>query len=465
MGVTIRPATDGDAEAIVAVMNAVHPPDEQTTLEMFRHEEGLRRPDAAFSRLLAVDAERVVAMGQTQNSHVRPRHKFWLDIAVHADARRQGIGSELERRLRDFSRAHGGTEITANIKENDAVSRGFLEHRGYREAYRRFEMELDVSTFDWSRFEDWRTRLGDLRLFSMAEAREGELDRLFELSITMMGDVPHPDGMPAFTIDDFRRFSALPNFHPGGFFVLADGERWIGLSGVLIQEGRPAYTAFTAVDREYRGRGLATLMKLATIEFVQRNGIAAMRTTNDTVNYPMVAVNEKLGYRRLPARVAMKLTNLAAQESLEQSPAGGKVRDPILRRGRALEVKPLRGYEPEIGGWLWMMEQVRRRTLELVAGLDQETLDWEGPDGGENAIGSLLYHIALVEMSWLFLDIFEQEFPPEVKADFPHEMADDASRLARVPGVPLAEHLGAWTGVGRSSLRSSSRFLWTNGDD
>jgi len=31
-----------------------------------------------------------------------------------------------------------------------------------------------------------------------------------------------------------------------------------------------------------------------------------MRTTNDTVNYPMVAVNEKLGYHRFPARVAMK---------------------------------------------------------------------------------------------------------------------------------------------------------------
>jgi len=74
----------------------------------------------------------------------------------------------------------------------------------------------------------------------------------------------------------------------------------------MCLEGRPAYTYFTGVDREYRGRGLATLLKLATIEFVQRNGIAAMRTTNDTVNYPMVAVNEKLGYRRLPARVGMK---------------------------------------------------------------------------------------------------------------------------------------------------------------
>ena len=75
---------------------------------------------------------------------------------------------------------------------------------------------------------------------------------------------------------------------------------------MLIQEGRPAYTAFTAVDRDYRGRSFATILKLATIEFVQRLGLNAMRTTNDTVNYPMVAVNEKLGYRRLPARVAMK---------------------------------------------------------------------------------------------------------------------------------------------------------------
>lgn len=308
MAVTIRTAADGDAEGIVALMNAARPPEEHTTLEMFRHEEGLRWPEDAFVRLIAVDAEWIVAMGQTQNSHVRPRHKFWLDIAVHPDARRQGIGTEIERRLREFARTHGGGEVTANIKEDDMVSRAFLERHGYREAYRRFEMELDVSAFDWSRFEGWRSRLGSLRLFSMAEAGEDGLPKLFELSMALMGDVPHPEGAPAFTIEDFRRFSASPSFRPEGFFVLADGERWIGLSGVLIQEGRPAYTAFTAIDRDYRGRGLATTLKLATIEFVQRLGVPAMRTTNDTVNYPMVAVNEKLGYRRLPARVAMKLT-------------------------------------------------------------------------------------------------------------------------------------------------------------
>ncbi|MGH2435666.1 MAG: GNAT family N-acetyltransferase [bacterium] len=303
----IRPATSEDIPSIVDLLNEVNPREEQTTREMFRHEEGLRRPESEFSRLLALEAGRVVAMGQVQNSHIRPKHKFWIDIAVHPDARRQGIGSEFEHRLREFAVAHGSTELTANIKANDTPSRGFLESRDYREAYQRFEMELDVSTFDWSKFGGWRSRLGDLRLFSMAEAEEGGLERLFELSMALMVDVPHPEGMPTFTVDDFRRFSAMPNFRPDGFFVLADGDRWIGLSGVLVQEGRPAYTAFTAVDREYRGRGLATLMKLATIEFVQSLGLTAMRTTNDTVNYPMVAVNEKLGYRRLPARVAMKL--------------------------------------------------------------------------------------------------------------------------------------------------------------
>jgi hypothetical protein len=43
--------------------------------------------------------------------------------------------------------------------------------------------------------------------------------------------------------------------------------------------------------------------------------------------------------------------------------------------------------------------------------LDQQTLDWQGLDRSENSIGSLLYHIALVEMSWLFMDLLEDELP------------------------------------------------------
>jgi uncharacterized damage-inducible protein DinB len=108
---------------------------------------------------------------------------------------------------------------------------------------------------------------------------------------------------------------------------------------------------------------------------------------------------------------------------------------------RVLQVEALPGYEPEIGRWLWALEEVRRGTLATVQGLDQRVLDWEGPKGGENSIGSLLYHIALVEVDWLFTDILEEEIPADLAADFPYPMADGQRRLARVPHLPLVDHL------------------------
>lgn len=106
-----------------------------------------------------------------------------------------------------------------------------------------------------------------------------------------------------------------------------------------------------------------------------------------------------------------------------------------------LQVTPLPGYPDEIARWLWAMQQTRVRTLKLVEGLDQETLDWEGPDGLDNSIGTLLYHIALGEMSWLYLDILETVFPPEVTNAFPFDMVSSDNRMTRVAHVPLREHL------------------------
>ncbi|HEU5298487.1 MAG TPA: GNAT family N-acetyltransferase [bacterium] len=305
---TIRPADGTESPAVVDLLNVVNPPEERITLEMFRHEDGMRRPQTAFLRLVAEDDGRLLAVGQTENSHLRPRHKFRIALAVHPRVRRQGVGTALEGRLREFAAARGGTELTAVIREDDRQSRAFLERHGYREAYQRFEMELDVTAFDWGRFPRWRERLGNLRLFALADVgvNDESLHRLFELAMVLTPDVPHPEGMPAFTPEDFRQFAAAPGFRADGCFLLSEGDRWVGISVVEIHEGRPAYTDFTGVERLYRGRGLATLLKLATIEFVQRQGVTAMRTNNDTVNFPMVAVNEKLGYRRLPARVGMK---------------------------------------------------------------------------------------------------------------------------------------------------------------
>lgn len=109
---------------------------------------------------------------------------------------------------------------------------------------------------------------------------------------------------------------------------------------------------------------------------------------------------------------------------------------------RVLQVEALSGYPDEIGRWLWAMEAVRGKTLHVIQGLDQATLDWEGSDGRENSIGSLLYHIAIVELGWLYTDTLQQPFPPEVEREFPFEMWTPEWGIGRVPNLSLADHIG-----------------------
>ena len=53
----------------------------------------------------------------------------------------------------------------------------------------------------------------------------------------------------------------------------------------------------TGTLRDYRGRGLALLVKRATLVNAARRGVEFVSTENDETNGPMLRVNEKLGYR------------------------------------------------------------------------------------------------------------------------------------------------------------------------
>lgn len=122
------------------------------------------------------------------------------------------------------------------------------------------------------------------------------------------------------------------------------------------------------------------------------------------------------------------------------------------------EVSPLPGYGPIVGQWLWAMGEARKRTLWLIEGLDQHTLDWESPDQNGNAIGSLLYHIAEVEMGWLWNNIRGlTEMPPAVLADFPLQPEyEKTGRITVVREVVLEEHL-AWLDKSREVFWRRSR--------
>ncbi len=96
--------------------------------------------------------------------------------------------------------------------------------------------------------------------------------------------------------------------------------------------------------------------------------------------------------------------------------------------------------ELEIGRWLWALEEARKRTLTRLDGLPAEAVDWLPPNR-DNSIGTLLYHIALVEADWLYVEVLEQAYAPAIAALFPFPARDEQGLLWEVEGVPLDEHL------------------------
>ena len=103
-------------------------------------------------------------------------------------------------------------------------------------------------------------------------------------------------------------------------------------------------------------------------------------------------------------------------------------------------IEALPGCDPDIGRWLWALEDARRRTQRSLAGLSQVIIDWSDPQGS-NSIGTLLYHLAAIEIDWLHTDVLGgKSWPPEVEALFPYAVRDEKGLLFPVRGVGLAEH-------------------------
>jgi len=103
-----------------------------------------------------------------------------------------------------------------------------------------------------------------------------------------------------------------------------------------------------------------------------------------------------------------------------------------------LEVIKLSGYPPEIGTALWCLEDTRRRTLDLLKDMPEGYIDYDVHD---NKIGTILYHIALTKMDWLFVEILNEPISDEVMQLFPEEARDQEGHLTPIKTLTLEQHL------------------------
>lgn len=85
--------------------------------------------------------------------------------------------------------------------------------------------------------------------------------------------------------------------------ALGDGQM-VGMTTLELLSNGVGITGMTGVLARHRGRGVAMALKLASFRYLRATGYHEARAHNDTANPPILTLNEKLGYRRLPGWLA-----------------------------------------------------------------------------------------------------------------------------------------------------------------
>ena len=98
-------------------------------------------------------------------------------------------------------------------------------------------------------------------------------------------------------------------YHPNGQIVainMKNGE-WAAMSAITVVTGADhTYNLFTGTDVRYRGRKLAQAVKALALRKARTFGVDTVRTSHNSENAAMIAIDSKLGYIRTPGTLIME---------------------------------------------------------------------------------------------------------------------------------------------------------------
>lgn len=306
-----------DYQRYVEILNANYPDYLVSVPEQRSREESLDKSKYLLKRFACLDdrTDSIVGFGRIANvlDMYHPQ-KFMINIYVDPQYQRMGVGGAIFDRLHDeLVNLDAQVAWTMN-KEDLPVQREFFQKRGFLEKRRDWESRLDLLTFQPEKFQQYDKRMPEqgISFTTLAEVmREGDdtMRKLHDLVQHIVGDMPRQAEFTPVPYDQWKTLlSNSPRIVPEGFLIARHGSEFVGESDVLRNEKTPRTLSQgdTGVRREFRGRGIATALKLRVIGFAKSNGFDTIETWNDSTNTAMLAVNTKLGFKRRVGWILME---------------------------------------------------------------------------------------------------------------------------------------------------------------
>ncbi|MFF4171563.1 GNAT family N-acetyltransferase [Streptomyces sp. NPDC001744] len=300
MTVIVRDVRDRDAEGWTRVRRAALP-FVLATAEQFTFEQTYAHPDSHARPLVAVTGDdRVVGTAQLRIAHDSPEPGIG-SVNVYVDPAHQGhgAGTLLLRAAEEHLAEHGAHTFYSWVLDAPE-HRAWAERRGYSPSRSAHFLRLDLTG---AVLPPLQAPPAGVTLLT-AEDFAADPRPLFELDAVTTADEP---GDVTVAMDDYAHWLETTWAHP-----LLDRS----LTTVAVVDGVPAAftagqtdglgrygTGMTGTAPAFRGRGLAKLVKNASLHRARAAGCTEALTGNDAGNGPMLAINRWFGYEIVATEV------------------------------------------------------------------------------------------------------------------------------------------------------------------
>jgi len=307
VGAHLRPLSDHDWEGVSALRSSLKPRDREghaLWLHGRRHfDEGrfIRRHYVAEH----AETGQLLGYGSVEQSIYLPKYRLF--IAVDPARLREGVGDLLLERLTSDLAEVNAINVTVREDASRAELIALLGERGFVETSRVLDMRLPLDEVDLSLRASAVERVAaqGISMTTLADERSrdpGCVEKLYAFLNILKADDParRQVAPPGYDEREARIWLGKPYVIDEAFFIAKRGTEYVGVTDLNSVEAVPGGLSqgFTGVSREHRRRGIATALKSRAFEYARGQGCRTIRAFNHQVNTPLIALNEKLGFRR-----------------------------------------------------------------------------------------------------------------------------------------------------------------------